>query len=361
MRWPYPKAERDKKIKYLPLAMKRPLLEFTEKGIYCSRADVFLDPWKPVKKALISHSHSDHARPGSTEYLTFNGNIPILKHRLGAIQVQGLEWGQELSINGVKFSFYPAGHVPGSSQIRVAYRNEIWVFSGDYKVEYDGLSTAFEPVPCHTFITECTFGLPAFAWRPQTEVMDDIIAWWTQNKAQGKTSVLMAYSLGKAQRILHGLNGATGIVYTHGAIENMTSIIRNCAVLPPTRQITKETTRSELEGQLVLTTPSTHGTSWMRKMVPYETAVASGWMALRGARRRRAVDKGFVISDHADWTGLLNTVKDTGAERVYCTHGYTDIFARYLREQGLNSIAVQTRYEGESPDPDNDKNAAIEP
>lgn len=340
--------------------MKKSLLEFTEKGIYCAQANVFLDPWKPVKKALISHGHSDHARSGSSQYVTFQGNIPILQNRLGNIQVLGLEWGEELTINGVRFSFHPAGHVPGSSQIRVSYRDEVWVFSGDYKVENDGLSTPFEPIRCHTFITECTFGLPAFTWRPQSEVIADIIAWWAQNKAQGKTSVLMAYSLGKAQRILKALNGATGMVYTHGAIENMTAVIRNQTTLPPTKQITRETTREELEGNLVLAPPSAHGTTWMRKMVPYETAVASGWMALRGARRRRAVDKGFVMSDHADWQGLIDSVKQTGAERIYCTHGYTDIFARYLRELGLNATAVQTKYEGESSDTDNDKNAATE-
>jgi len=332
--------------------MNHLLLEFTDRGIYCRRADVYLDPWRPVGRALISHGHSDHGRPGSGQYITHHRNVPILRHRLGDIRVQGMEWGETLTINGVKFSFHPAGHIWGSSQIRVEYRGEVWVFSGDYKTEDDGLSTPFEAVPCHTFITECTFGLPAFAWRPQQEVLAELEQWRYANRAQGRTSVLLAYSLGKAQRLLAGLDPAWGPVYTHGAIENMTRVLRDQVALPPTVPITPDTPRRELEGQLVLAPPGAQGSAWLRRMAPFEIATASGWMALRGARRRRAVDRGFVISDHADWQGLLESVKATGAERIFCTHGYTEIFARFLREQGLEAHSVQTRYEGETADPE---------
>lgn len=330
--------------------MNSPLLKFTDKGIYCPRADVYLDPWKPVAKALISHGHSDHARPGSTNYITNSQNVPILKHRLGNIKVKGLNWGENLTVNGVQFSFHPAGHIIGSSQIRVAYKGEVWVFSGDYKTENDGLCTPFEPVACHTFITECTFGLPIFKWKPQQAIFDEITQWCDNNRSEGRASVLLTYSLGKAQRILSGLQDNVGPIYTHGAIENMTDLLRQTFGLPATRRITRETTKSELEGKLILAPPGAQGSGWMRRLPTHETAAASGWMAIRGTRRRRAVDKGFVISDHADWDGLNQSIEQTGAERIYCTHGYTDIFARFLKEKGLEAHAVQTRYEGETAD-----------
>jgi putative mRNA 3-end processing factor len=327
--------------------MKKPLLEFTDRGIYCQAADVFLDPWKPVKKALITHGHSDHSRSGNGQYITHKDNIPIITHRLGALNALGLEWGESLKINGVRFSFHPSGHIVGASQIRVEYQGEVWVFSGDYKTEDDGLANPFEPIRCHTFITECTFGLPAFSWQPQATVLQDINAWWKQVQNKGRTAVLFAYSLGKAQRLLMHLDQNIGTVYTHGAIENMNEVIREFKPLPPSVRITREIPTKELSGHLVLAPPSAHGSPWLRKMSPFETASASGWMAFRGARRRRAVDRGFVLSDHCDWSGLLSSIKATGAERVICTHGYTDIFARYLREQGYDARTEATQYEGE--------------
>lgn len=327
--------------------MKNPLLEFTKNGIYCAAADVYLDPWKPVDKALISHGHADHSRWGHKKYITHHKNVPIVKHRLGDIEIDGREWGESFTINGVEFSFHPAGHIIGSSQIRVAHKGEVWVFSGDYKTENDGLATPYEAVPCHTFITECTFGLPAFKWKPQNEVMEEINTWWAQNQRAGVTSVLFAYSLGKAQRLLSMLDTDIGTIYTHGAIEKMTSVIRGLHPLPPTEQILPETDRKAIRGNLVLAPPSAHGSPWIRKLVPYETASASGWMTFRGARRRRAIDKGFVLSDHCDWNGLLESIRATGAEKVICTHGYSDIFARYLQEEGYDARTEDTQYEGE--------------
>ncbi|MFC4221371.1 ligase-associated DNA damage response exonuclease [Flagellimonas marina] len=327
--------------------MKKPLLQFTSKGIYCDRANVYLDPWKPVEKAIISHGHADHSRWGHKQYITHWRNVPIIKHRLGEINVVGKEWGETFSVNGVKFSLHPAGHIIGSSQIRVEHKGEVWVFTGDYKIEDDGLTTPYELVKCHTFITECTFGLPAFQWRPQAEVFQDINNWWTQNKAEGKTSVLFGYSLGKAQRLIKHLDTSIGKIYTHGAVENMTHVIRPLANLPTTHLITKETKKQELLGNIVVAPPSAHGSTWIRKMVPYVTASASGWMAFRGAPRRRAIDKGFVLSDHCDWNGLLDTIRATGAEKVICTHGYTDVFSKYLGELGYDARTENTQYEGE--------------
>lgn len=332
--------------------MGKPLLEFTESGIYCSAAGVFLDPWKPVDKAIISHGHADHSRAGHKQYITHHRNVPIVKHRLGDIVISGREWGETFTVNGVEFSLHPAGHIIGSSQIRVAHKGEVWVFTGDYKIEDDGLATPYEPIRCHTFISECTFGLPAFRWVPQEDVFGEINQWWAANRASGKTSVLFGYSLGKAQRLLKHLDSGIGKIYTHTAIEKMTEVLRPFNRFPPTIRITEETKKEALLGNMVLAPPSAHGSPWMRKMTPYETASASGWMAFRGARRRRAMDKGFVLSDHCDWNGLLKSVEASGASKIICTHGYTEIFSRFLRENGYDARTESTQYEGETNDID---------
>ncbi|MFO8145852.1 MAG: ligase-associated DNA damage response exonuclease [Bacteroidota bacterium] len=330
--------------------MNAPLLVFNENGIYCAQAGVYLDPWKPVDKAIISHGHADHSRWGHKKYITHHSNVPIIKHRLGEIEVTGKAWNETFSINGVTFSLHPAGHIIGSSQIRVEYKGEVWVFSGDYKTEDDGVAVPYEVVKCNTFITECTFGLPAFKWLPHQQVITEINEWWQKNREDGRTSVLFGYSLGKAQRLLKHLDPSIGKIYTHGAIENMTEVVRPLIAMPPTNRITRETKKEELKGNMVLAPPSAHGTPWIKKMVPYVTASASGWMTFRGARRRRAIDKGFVMSDHCDWQGLLSSIKATGCEKVICTHGYTDILSRYLSEQGYDARTEETQYEGEMGD-----------
>ncbi|RMA66576.1 ligase-associated DNA damage response exonuclease [Ulvibacter antarcticus] len=335
--------------------MHKPLLAFNENGIYCEVANVYLDPWKPVDFAIISHGHADHSRYGHKKYITHHTNVPIIKHRLGDINVSGRNYNETFTINNVKFSLHPAGHIIGSSQIRVEHRGEVWVFSGDYKLEDDGVAVPFEAVKCHSFITECTFGLPAFKWTPQKEVFSDINNWWETNREAKQTSVLFGYSLGKAQRLLKYLDTDIGKIYTHGAIENMTEVIRPMIDFPETTRITRETTKQELLGNIVLAPPSAHGSTWIRKMVPYVTASASGWMAFRGARRRRAVDRGFVLSDHCDWQELLTAVEATGAEKVICTHGYTEIFSKYLRTLGLDARTENTQYEGELNESDTKK------
>ncbi|RTY87522.1 ligase-associated DNA damage response exonuclease [Flavobacterium sp. GT3R68] len=330
--------------------MKIPLLAFNDKGIYCQQADVYLDPWRPVTNAIISHGHADHSRWGHKNYITHHTNVPIIRHRLGEINVTGKDWNETFVINNVKFSLHPAGHIIGSAQIRVEHKDEVWVFTGDYKTEDDGIAVPYEVVKCNAFITECTFGLPAFKWQPQAEVMEDINNWWMENKAEGKTSVLFGYSLGKAQRLLKYLNPEIGTIFTHGAIENMTEVIRPMVDLPPTVRITKETKKDAFTGNMVLAPPSAHGSIWIRKMTPFVTGSASGWMAFRGGRRRRAIDKGFVLSDHCDWYGLLDSIKATGAEKIICTHGYTDILSKYLIELGYDARTAHTQYEEDEMD-----------
>lgn len=327
-----------------------PLLEFSPRGIYCPPGDFYIDPWKPVRTALITHAHSDHARWGSSFYLAHKHSEAVLRLRLGHdISLTTVEFGQKLTKNGVEVSFHPAGHIIGSAQIRVAYRGEVWVVSGDYKTRDDGISGAFEPVRCHTFITESTFGLPVFKWKPQQEIYGAINQWWQQNRYEGRVSVLCGYSLGKAQRLMHGLDASIGPIYAHGAIANTNDVLENAGLqLPPWQRVETITNKKDFEGGIVIAPPSAINTPWMRRFQPYSTAVASGWMQLRGNKRREAVDRGFILSDHADWDELLSAIEATEAERILVTHGYTHIFSRYLREKGMDAQAVETLFEGES-------------
>jgi putative mRNA 3-end processing factor len=326
--------------------MKNELLTFSPQGIYCPAGDFFIDPWKPVKKALITHAHADHSRWGMQHYLAHHDSIPIMKHRLGQeISVLGVAYGEKVEINGVKVSFHPAGHIIGSAQIRVEYQGEVWVASGDYKVEDDGLATPFEAIPCHAFISETTFGLPVYRWAPQQQVMAEINDWWAENARQGRASLIMAYALGKAQRILQQVDHQIGTVFTHGAVENVNEAFRAHGIdLKASERITAQHKKKDLAGGLVIAPGSAIGTPWARKLGNYSLGIASGWMSLRGARRRRAADRGFVLSDHADWQGLNQAIKATGAERVYLTHGYTEQFARWLHSQGYEAYVEQTRY-----------------
>lgn len=328
--------------------MASPVLTFTDRGIYCPAGDFHIDPWRPVPRALITHGHSDHARWGMGAYLATHQALPVIRKRLGAIAAEGIAYGETRQIGGAEVSFHPAGHVPGSAQIRVTVGGETWVVSGDYKTEPDGLAEAFEPVPCHAFISECTFGLPVFRWEPQPVVMDRIAAWWAANAAQGKTSVLGAYSFGKAQRLLAGLAGR-GPILTHGAVEEMTQVLRDQGyALPATIRVTPEVTAKTHPGALAIAPPSALGSAWSARLGPVEEAFVSGWMAVRGIRRRRALGTGFVLSDHADWQGLNDAIRATGATRVFVTHGYTAPFRHWLDSQGYNAGIVETQFGDET-------------
>ena len=325
------------------------LLQFTEKGIYCKQAKVYIDPWKPVDYAIITHAHADHSRWGNKFYLSHHLSKPIIQHRLGQdISIESMEYGERRTINGVGFSFHPAGHIIGSSQVRVEYKGEVWVASGDYKLENDGFCTPFEPVKCDVFITECTFGLPVFKWKPQEQVFAEMNTWWQKNKFEGKATVLAGYSLGKAQRILQGLDPSIGKIYTHGAIEKTNEIIRNMGVkLNETIYVESEIKKKDFEGSLIIAPPRALGTSWQKKFPAYEVGMASGWMNVRGTRRRQSLDRGFVLSDHADWDGLNSAIKATDCEKVIVTHGYTNIFSKWLNDKGIETQAESTEFEGE--------------
>lgn len=331
--------------------VRSPVLTFTEKGIYCPAGDFFIDPWRPVDRALITHGHADHARPGHRRYLATTEAAPVLRHRLGPIDLDTVDYGQSRRIGRANVSFHPAGHVPGSAQIRVEIAGEIWVVSGDYKTESDGLSEPFEPVRCHAFVTESTFGLPVFRWPRQSETADRINSWWRACIADGTTPVLGAYSLGKAQRLLSLLDGDIGPILTHGAVEATNQVLRAQGLaLRDTVALAPDTQPRDHPGALLLAPPAALTGSWARRFGPLSTGFASGWMQMRGVRRRRSVDRGFVMSDHADWSGLNDAIRETGAENIYVTHGYTEIFTRWLTENGYNARIVPTEFSGEDTD-----------
>ena len=319
-------------------------------GLYCPAGDFYIDPWRPVDRAIITHAHSDHARVGHGHYLAHVKSEGTLRHRLGEIDLQTLEYGDAIEHNGVRVSLHPAGHVLGSAQVRVEHKGEVWVASGDYKLEDDGTCTPFEPVPCHTFITESTFGLPIYRWPAQPELFDDINRWWANNVAEGRASVLYCYSFGKAQRILSGVDASIGPIVTHGAVEPLNAVYRATGVrLAPTHPA-PDMKPAELKRALVLAPPSAQSTPWLRRFGNHSDAFASGWMQLRGTRRRRGVDRGFVMSDHADWPSLLKAIGGTGAQRVFVTHGSIPVLVRWLREQGLDAQGFHTEYGGDDDD-----------
>ena len=334
------------------------VLTFTDRGIYCPAGDFHIDPWRPVERALITHGHADHSRWGMERYLSTDIAAPVIRQRLGEIALETVTYGETRRIGDATVSFHPAGHVPGSAQIRIEVAGEVWVASGDYKTVADGLSTPFEPVRCHAFITESTFGLPVFRWTPEAELKRQMDDWWRANRAEGRFSLLGAYALGKAQRLLTTIDAGIGPILTHGAVENVNEVLRGQGIaLPETIRVTPETDLKAHAGALVLATPSALAGPWARRFGQASTAFASGWMALRGVRRRRAADRGFIVSDHADWQGLNDAIRATGAERVFVTHGYTASFRRWLESQGYDAHIVSTEYEGEGFDAPEDEPA----
>ncbi len=320
------------------------LVTLRPEGLYCAAGDFYIDPWRPVARAVITHAHSDHARVGHEHYLAHSKSAGILRQRLGPITLQTLEYGEVIDHYGVRLSLHPAGHVLGSAQVRIEHGGEVWVASGDYKTEDDGLCEAFEPVRCDTFITESTFGLPIYRWPTQPVLFADINQWWRANADAGRASVLYCYAFGKAQRILSGLDTSIGAIVTHGAVEPLNAVYRAEGVaLPATHHVT-EMKPADLRRAIVLAPPSAQGTTWLKRFGTHTDAFASGWMQLRGTRRRRGLDRGFVLSDHADWPGLQSAIKATGAGRVFVTHGSIAVMVRWLREQGLEAQGFETEY-----------------
>jgi len=319
--------------------------------LFCPAGGFHIDPWRPVSRAVITHAHSDHARPGSKAYLCARSGKGLLSHRLGtATKVEGMEWEEKQRLGDARVSFHPAGHLLGAAQVRIEVKGEVWVVTGDYKVVADPSCEAFQSVPCHTLISECTFGLPVFNWPRPEAVFTQIHEWWKENQGNGRTSVLFAYALGKAQRLLAGLDPGIGPIGVHGSIANLNPFYQSEGRSLAPALKAGSATRDHLRGKgLILAPGSTLGSPWLRRFAPYSLGFASGWMQIRGHRRRRALDRGFVISDHVDWSGLLQAIESSGATTVGLTHGYTEETARWVREhRGLDTFAIPTRFSGEA-------------
>jgi len=328
------------------------MLEQTPAGLYCRAGNFYIDPWQPVENAVITHGHGDHARRGHKNYLAAKSSAGILRARLGEdINLQTVEYGETIRLNGLQVSLHPAGHILGSAQIRLERGGEVWVVSGDYKVEADATCAPFEPLMCHTYVSESTFGLPVFKWQPQKEIFESINHWWRENRERGLISIIFAYSLGKAQRIIAGLDSSIGPILTHGAVENMNQCYREAGVeLPPTRHAADAAAKPEYSGAMVVAPPSADASAWTKKFSPAAKAFASGWMQIRGNRRRRSVDRGFVLSDHSDWPGLISAIRQTNAETIWVSHGYTAEMVRWLQENGFEARAITTQFAGEVDD-----------
>ena len=330
------------------------MLTETSSGLWCAAGRFHIDPWEPVERAVITHAHGDHARPGSASYLCAAPCAPLLRRRFGDIAIESVPYGQPMTIGEVRLSFHPAGHVLGSAQIRLESSDGVWVVGGDYKRALDPTCTPFEPVTCDVFVTESTFGLPIYRWDPTETVIADIASWWSGNHDAERTSVLFCYTIGKAQRLLAELMRITDRpVYVHGMMLGMIETYRECGVaMLPVAPVIESSGRSRSKGasfagELVLAPLSARATPWMRRLGDISDAFASGLMRVRGVRRQRGYDRGFVFSDHADWPALLQTIAETGASRVLATHGHAEPLARFLSQQGLESGVIRTAWEGE--------------
>jgi len=339
-----------------------PLVRPDERGLACDAGAFHIDPWRPVPLAVITHAHADHARPGSGRYVCARDGEPLLRARMGkAARITPLDYGQPAVLRGpaaaAEVTLLPAGHVLGSAQVRVRAcegrtgDDRTWIVSGDYARLPNPTCQPFEAAACDVFVTESTFGLPIYRWPKPEDEFARLNAWWRDNARNGRTSVVLAYALGKAQRVLASLDTTIGPIGVHGAVDALLDGYRCAGVaLPPVVRATGEG-RDALRGEgLVVAPPSVMGTPWLRRLAArgLRTAMASGWMAVRGRRRWRSVDAGFVLSDHADWPGLLDTIEATGARTVGVTHGSSEPLARFLRERrGLDAFAITTRYAGD--------------
>ena len=335
--------------------MTEPVLTFTERGIYCPAGDFYIDPWRPVSRALITHGHSDHARPGHDAYLATEAAAPVIRHRLGEITLDTIRFGERRQIGRATVSFHPAGHIPGSAQIRVEVGGEVWVTSGDYKLAPDGLCETFEPVRCHAFITECTFGLPVFTWRPQHEIAAEINDWWARTAAEGRHCLLGAYSLGKAQRLLALLDPEIGPILTHGAVENTNAVLRAQGyALPETHHVTPELDQGPIIDQDV--TRVDHGDT-VRDLVRYGKDIEKAVLA-RGLRHhledrvlisgRRTVGEHVEFGDDVTRIGRPADIGLEGVVRRSAIAANHDIgrFRRRQRGDGCIARPAQRRARG---------------
>jgi len=330
------------------MARNSSLITVTSSGLFCKAGNFYIDPWRPVSTAaIITHAHSDHARLGHDSYYCAPDSLPLLQHRLGHNpNYYTIPYGKAIQFGKASVSLHPAGHILGSAQVRIEVDGEVWVVSGDYKRAPDPTCLPFEVVPCDTLITEATFALPIYRWQPTHETAKAILDWWMNCREKGRTALLFCYALGKAQRVLSELQAFTDDpVYLHGAVHTLTEVYRSLGVtMLPTVAVSDTARKKALPGELVLAPPSAFRSLWMKRFDALETAFASGWMRVRANRRHRGYDRGFILSDHADWPQLIQTIQETGANQVLVTHGKSDVLVNYLEEQGYQASALSTVY-----------------
>ncbi|MFO1492579.1 MAG: ligase-associated DNA damage response exonuclease, partial [Kiritimatiellia bacterium] len=342
------------------------LLEQTPAGLHCAIGGFTIDPSRGVERAVVTHAHGDHARPGSKHVLTSASGARLVRARVGDRSViQELPFGEQINLNGVLLSLHPAGHILGSAQVRLEHGGEVWVVTGDYKRGADSTCEPFEPVRCDVLVTECTFGLPVYRWPSMDLVRREISDWWRANREAGRASVIFGYALGKAQRVLSLLDDVDGPIIIHGAVEQFVNLYRAAGVkLPATIRGNADPLREHRDRGLFIAPPGADGTRWLRKLAPCATAFASGWMAVRGARRQRGVDRGFVVSDHVDWPELVQTVRESGAREVWAMHGSTGPFVRWLNENGWTARELRDPArapKAETPPADEDEAGGADP
>jgi putative mRNA 3-end processing factor len=311
-----------------------PPFKILKEGLFCPAGNFYIDAWQPVPTCVVTHAHGDHAFWGHQRYIATPDTIKILKIRLGPdLNYQELEYGEKLKLGDAWISLHPAGHILGSAQVRIEVAGKVTVVSGDYKRAPDPTCLPFEVVECDIFVTESTFGLPIYQWNSGEKIKEQIVHWWKTNAEQDRPSILFAYTLGKAQRIMSLLANTPGQIYCHGAVMSISQLYKELQIpLIPFSPVSERAKGASFSKDLIIAPPSAFGSTWMRRFPHCRTAFVSGWMEVRGNRRRRAVDTGFVLSDHADWPALIDTIKESKAKIIYTTHGYSATLAKYLNE-----------------------------
>jgi putative mRNA 3-end processing factor len=321
---------------YLSFMQAGNLLALRPAGLYCEAADVYIDPIRAVPRALITHAHADHARPGHGEVLATEDTLAIMAIRYGAEfagQTQTAVYGESIRIGDVDVSFHPAGHVLGSAQILLRGAGTRTVISGDYTREADPTCAGFEPLACDTFVSEATFGLPVFRHSHAIGEIEKLLA--SLRLFPERTHLVGAYVFGKAQRLIALLRqaGYDRPIFIHGALEKLTDYYASRGVA--LGEVRKVAGSADLAGEIVLCPPTAANDLWSRKFAEPVTAFASGWMRVRARARQSGIELPLVISDHADWDGLCATVSETGCSNLLVTHGEADALVHYFTTQGV--------------------------
>jgi len=315
------------------------LLKPTPAGLCCARGGFHIDPMRPVDRALITHGHSDHARPGHGAVLATQETLDIMRLRYGdnfARSTQAIRYGESVDLGGVKVSFHPAGHVLGSAQIAVEAEGTCIVASGDYKDAADPTCTPLEIVKCDVFITEATFGLPVFRFGAVETQIEKLLR--SVSVFPERAHLVGAYSLGKAQRVMKLVRqaGYDKPIYLHGALDKITQYYAQRMDLGELRLVSGAK-KAELGGAIAIAPPSSLTDLWSRRFPDPVTAFASGWMRVRARARQRGIELPLVISDHADWDGLTATIKATGASEVWVTHGAEEALVHWCATRQLKA------------------------